>query len=236
MRQIALDTETTGLEPKEGHRIIEIGCVELVNRRLTGNSFHQYINPQREVEQGALAVHGISNEFLADKPTFSEIVTEFLAFIKGAELIIHNAKFDIGFINHELKKIKTRLGKVSDYCSHIDTLALARDLHPGQRNNLDALCKRYNVDNSGRDLHGALLDADILALVYLAMTGGQISLFENIGTNKSDSKENQVITPTRKERQPLTIITANDEELIAHQKQLELINKASDGQCLWLEK
>ena len=177
MRQIVLDTETTGLEPSQGHRVIEIGCVELEQRKLTGNHYHQYINPEREVEQGALDVHGISNEFLSEKPLFITVVDDFLDYIKGAELVIHNAPFDVGFLNHELKIAGQVQGKsygtINDYCTVLDTLEVARKKHPGQKNSLDALCKRYMVDNSQRDLHGALLDSEILADVYLLMTGGQ---------------------------------------------------------------
>ena len=175
-RQIVLDTETTGLEPSQGHRIIEIGCVELVDRKLTGKYYHEYIQPEREIDQGALEVHGISNEFLADKPVFSHIVAEFLDFVSGAELIIHNAPFDIGFLDHELMLAANKVKKMSKICSVVDSLVLARSKHPGQKNNLDALCKRYAVDNAKRELHGALLDAEILADVYLMMTGGQTSL------------------------------------------------------------
>ncbi|MEJ2385595.1 MAG: DNA polymerase III subunit epsilon, partial [Xanthomonadales bacterium] len=175
MRQIILDTETTGLEPAEGHRVIEIGCVELVDRRLSHNHYHQYLNPEREIEDGALEVHGISNEFLLDKPTFAEVADDFLDFVRGAELIIHNAPFDIGFLDNELALLG-RDDRMADHVTVLDTLELARDLHPGQRNSLDALCKRYEVDNSSRTLHGALLDSEILADVYLAMTGGQSDL------------------------------------------------------------
>ena len=176
MRQIVLDTETTGLEPSQGHRIIEIGCVELVNRKLTGRHYHQYINPMREIDQGAMEVHGISNEFLADKPVFEQVVADFIEFVQGAELVIHNAPFDIGFLDSELALLEGRFGKMSDHTSVIDTLVMARAMHPGQRNSLDALCRRYFVDNSARDLHGALLDSEILADVYLLMTGGQKTL------------------------------------------------------------
>jgi DNA polymerase-3 subunit epsilon len=176
MRQVILDTETTGLEPSDGHRIIEIGCVELVNRRITGNTYHQYIQPDRVIDAGAREVHGITDQFLADKPRFADIAGEFLTFIRGAELVIHNAPFDVGFINHEFALLGKSVGSVSEHCTIVDTLAIARRLHPGQRNNLDALCKRYQIDNSQRDLHGALLDAEILADVYLAMTGGQATL------------------------------------------------------------
>jgi DNA polymerase-3 subunit epsilon len=177
MRQIALDTETTGLEPALGHRIIEIAGIEIVNRRLTGKHFHCYLNPERDIDAGAQNVHGISREFLSDKPTFAQTAEEFLTYIKNAELIIHNASFDVGFINHELTLLNPQTLKITEHCKIIDTLSLARLRHPGQKNNLDALCKRYDIDNSKRDLHGALLDARLLAQVYLAMTGGQGTLF-----------------------------------------------------------
>ena len=191
MKQIVLDTETTGLEPKQGHRIIEIGCVELINRRETKRNFHQYLNPEREIEDGAYNVHGLSNEFLSDKPRFADIAQDFIDFIKDSELIIHNAPFDVGFINSELKLMGKKWGQVEDYCKVFDTLLLAREKHPGQKNNLDALCKRYDVDNSNRDLHGALLDAEILLDVYLGMTGGQTDLsLEQIEIKKSNENEN----------------------------------------------
>ena len=176
MRQIVLDTETTGLETSDGHRIIEIGCVELLDRRITGDTYHQYIQPDRQIDAAAVEVHGITNESLADKPRFADIANDFLEFIRGAELVIHNAPFDVGFINHEFTLLANCPGSVGDYCKVLDTLALARRLHPGQRNSLDALCRRYDIDNSQRELHGALLDAEILADVYLGMTGGQVSL------------------------------------------------------------
>ena len=201
MRQIVLDTETTGLEPSQGHRIIEIGCVELIERKLTGNHYHQYINPEREVEQGALDVHGISNEFLSEKPLFINIIDDFLDYVKDSELVIHNAPFDVGFINHELHLAQQQTGKnygvIEDYCSVLDTLDYARKKHPGQKNSLDALCKRYSVDNSQRDLHGALLDSEILADVYLLMTGGQASLSldaELSGTPESSSSANKTVS------------------------------------------
>jgi DNA polymerase-3 subunit epsilon len=185
MRQVVLDTETTGLEPNDGHRVIEIGCVEMENRRLTGNSLHLYLNPEREIDAGALAVHGISSEFLADKPTFDKVVDEFLAFVDGAELVIHNAPFDVGFLNHELRRLGTRYGTIEQRCGVLDTLVMARQKHPGQKNSLDALCRRYFVENGHRELHGALLDAEILADVYLAMTGGQTRLFSG-GNDSSE--------------------------------------------------
>jgi len=187
MRQIILDTETTGLEPSDGHRIIEIGCVELIDRRLSHKHFHQYINPERDIEDGALEVHGISREFLLDKPRFRDIAEEFLAFVAGAELIIHNAPFDLGFLDNELSLLG-RDDRMADHCGVLDTLELARDLHPGQRNSLDALCKRYEVDNASRTLHGALLDAEILADVYLAMTGGQSDLPVRAGSQRRGTR------------------------------------------------
>jgi DNA polymerase-3 subunit epsilon len=176
MRQIVLDTETTGLEVSQGHRIIEIGCIELINRRITGNHWHYYVNPDRAVDSGAFEVHGISGEFLQDKPRFSELAEEFHSYVAGAELVIHNAPFDVGFLNNEFALLESQFAALDKNCSILDTLLLARQKHPGQKNNLDALCKRYGIDNSNRSLHGALLDARILAEVYLAMTGGQTSL------------------------------------------------------------
>ena len=176
MRQIVLDTETTGLEVSQGHRIIEIGCVEMINRRVTGNHWHYYFNPDREVDAGAFEVHGISNDFLQDKPRFAELAADFYNYVEGAELVIHNAAFDVGFLNHELSLLDTPPAPLEERCTVLDTLMMARQKHPGQKNNLDALCKRYDIDNSQRSLHGALLDARILADVYLAMSGGQTSL------------------------------------------------------------
>jgi DNA polymerase-3 subunit epsilon len=237
VRQVVLDTETTGLEPSQGHRIIEIGCVELVGRKLTGQHYHQYINPDREVEAGAMEVHGITNEFLQDKPFFKQISKDFLEFIDGAELIIHNAPFDVGFINHEFKKISKGPKAVEHYCGIIDTLVMARQKHPGQRNSLDALCGRYGVDNSQRDLHGALLDAEILADVYLLMTGGQTNLLLSDEERQGGvSSKQSVIKRVSAERSPLKVIRANDIELKAHQTRLDEIEKASDGNCLWLQK
>ena len=234
-RQIVLDTETTGLEPSQGHRIIEIGCVELVDRKLTGKHYHQYIQPEREIDQGALEVHGISNEFLADKPVFSHIVDEFLAFVDGAELIIHNAPFDIGFLDHELTLAANKVKKISKICSVIDSLVLARSKHPGQKNNLDALCKRYAIDNAKRELHGALLDAEILADVYLMMTGGQTSLGldAKMQVEGAQSDKNTPLT-LNKDRSRLAVLAASQAELDAHQALLSVIDKKSDGQCLWL--
>ncbi len=237
-RQVVLDTETTGLETSQGHRIIEIGCVELVNRRLTNRHYHQYINPERECDEGAVEVHGITNEFLADKPLFAQIAAEFLEFVKGAELVIHNAPFDVGFINHEFNIDGNRYDPIENYCSVVDSLMLARQKHPGQKNNLDALCKRYGVDNSQRDLHGALLDAEILADVYLLMTGGQTNL--QWGGQSSGDFGRQAEASYRpvaaEDKGDLKVIMANPDELEAHQKILELINRKSDGKCVWLEK
>lgn len=234
-RQVVLDTETTGLSTADDHRIIEIGCVELINRKLTGATFHQYINPEREIDAGAMEVHGISNESLLDKPKFADIADEFMAFIEGAELIIHNAAFDVGFLDHELAKIKTEKRRINDVSTILDTLKLARDKHPGQKNNLDALCRRYEVDNSNRELHGALLDSEILADVYLAMTGGQTSLMlasEEMSPTSQDSTK--TLTPT-KSRGPLRVIKATDIELATHEATLQRLDKASDGQCVWLK-
>ncbi len=230
-RQIVLDTETTGLNPREGHRIIEIGCIELINRRFTRNQFHVYINPQRLVDAGAMEVHGITNEFLADKPVFADIARDFIEFTRGAQLLIHNAPFDVGFINHEYSLLGN-IGVLEDYCAIFDTLAFARQKHPGQRNSLDALCKRYNIDNSHRELHGALLDAEILADVYLQMTGGQDSL---LGEDHSPeaSSESQDFKAIASNRPALKIIYSSEEELAEHQQRLAAIDKASKGQCLW---
>lgn len=234
MRQIVLDTETTGLEPSQGHRIIEIGCVELVNRRHTRRNFHQYLQPDREIDEGAIEVHGITNEFLADKPRFSDIVEDFLTFIKGAELVIHNAPFDVGFINHELKRLDGGPGCLEDHCTVLDTLALARRLHPGQKNNLDALCRRYDIDNSNRELHGALLDAEILADVYLTMTGGQTSLSLEGQEAERTGSGAQAIRRLDPGRPRLAVVRATAEELEAHRRYLESI--AADAEvCAWLE-
>ncbi len=236
MRQIVLDTETTGLEPSQGHRIIEIGCVELVDRKLTGRHYHQYIQPQRLVDEGAMEVHGITDEYLKDKPLFSQIVDEFMAFVQGAELVIHNAPFDIGFLDHELRLDGGRFGSMADHCSVIDTLVMARQKHPGQKNNLDALCKRYMVDNSQRDLHGALLDSEILADVYLMMTGGQRDLMLGQEEDEGGSEQGEVSVIRRlgADRQPLPVVMANDNELAAHHRKLDEVQKAS-GDCIWLK-
>jgi len=235
MRSIVLDTETTGLDTEQGHRIIEIGCVELINRRLTGNNFHEYVNPNSEIDEAAQEIHGISQEFLKDKPPFENIVDGFLEFVKGAELIIHNAPFDVGFLSNEMNLTQRDLGELLEYCTVVDTLLMARQLHPGQKNNLDALCKRYDIDNSQRTLHGALLDAEILADVYLSMTGGQTSfLFEGDAKSTSARKKDSTAS-SDPNRESTIVINANSQEIAAHLKWLELINKeASDG-CLWYE-
>ena len=237
MRQIVLDTETTGLETSQGHRIIEIGCVELFNRRLTGRHYHQYINPEREVDAGAFQVHGISNDMLADKPKFAQIADELMAFVGDADLIIHNAAFDIGFINAEFSRLVPRLTAIETKRTVIDSLMLARAKHPGQKNNLDALCKRYGVDNSQRDLHGALLDAEILADVYLLMTGGQTAL--SLGGNQSSTKDSGAsgneIKRLAASRKPLPVVRVSDDELGQHNEKLANIHKGSAGNCIWLK-
>ena len=234
MRQIVLDTETTGLDASQGHRIIEIGCVELVNRKLTGNHYHQYINPHREIDQGAIEVHGITNDFLADKPAFELIAATFIDFVQGAELVIHNAPFDIGFLNAELQRVLGADTRVEDICTVTDTLVMARAKHPGQRNSLDALCQRYTVDNSQRDLHGALLDAEILADVYLAMTGGQTTLqLSDSGAANDGQKQAEQIVRLPANRAALPVIKASPEERAAHDAQLQSISAASGGRVVW---
>jgi DNA polymerase-3 subunit epsilon len=237
-RQIVLDTETTGLEPSQGHRIIEIGCVEMVDRRLTRRTFHQYLQPDREIDQGAIEVHGITNEFLEDKPRFADVARDFMDFIQGAELVIHNAPFDVGFLNHELKMLGPDWGSIEAHCRILDTLALARELHPGQRNNLDALCKRYSVDNSNRELHGALLDAEILADVYLCMTGGQValSLDADVGEDtqgNNNERHEQKIRRLPAGRPALRVIAASEHELQAHRERLTEVEKMSGGNVIW---
>ncbi len=232
MRQIVLDTETTGLDPDQGHRIIEIGCVELVNRRVTDNRYHQFLQPDRDIDEAAQEVHGITLADLADKPRFADIVQDFLDFVRGAELVIHNAPFDVGFLNAELARADPALGRIEDYCGIVDTLKLARRQHPGQNNTLDGLCKRYGIDNSQRSLHGALLDAEILADVYLALTGGQTDLLLEgepaAGTGSA--------APARLDarRPALVVIRAEGEELAAHRAYLERLR--AGGRCLWPEE
>ncbi len=234
MRQIVLDTETTGLEPAEGHRVIEIGCVELVDRRLTGETFHQYLNPDRQVDEGAVDVHGLDNEFLADKPRFAEVAEDFLQFVRGSELVIHNAPFDVGFLDHELQ-LMGHGDSIESCCDVLDTLTLARKLHPGQRNSLDALCKRYEVDNSNRELHGALLDAEILADVYLAMTGGQkaLSLGDGAAARGAGGEDAGLgIRRIQREGLSLAVRRPDPEEYAAHEARLEGIDCPSG--VLWL--
>jgi len=227
MRQIVLDTETTGLEPSQGHKIIEIGCVEMVNRRLTGNNYHQYLQPDREIDEGAQAVHGISNEFLADKPRFIDIVRDFIEYLDGAELIIHNAPFDVGFIDHEFKLAGAEYGRVDSYCTVVDTLVMARKMRPGKKNNLDVLCKEYDVNNAHRELHGALLDAELLAEVYLHMTGGQSALSLETEEVASNSEGNISVKKLSADRKPIRVITANQDELQAHQAFIEKMGASS---------
>ncbi len=228
MRQIVLDTETTGLEVTLGHRIIEIAAVEIVNRRLTRRSFHRYVNPGRDVDPGAQEVHGLSREFLQDKPAFGDVAEEFLEFVRGAELIIHNAAFDVGFLDFELSLLDR--GRVAQHCKPVtDTLRMARELHPGKRNSLDALCERYEIDNSRRTLHGALLDAELLAEVYLAMTRGQDALIIDLAPSRASSASASIDLSTLE----LLVSAASELELAAHAKQLEDIDKVSKGKCVW---
>ncbi|MGS0674600.1 DNA polymerase III subunit epsilon [Shewanella sp. 0m-4] len=232
-RQIILDTETTGMNQSSGpiylgHRIIEIGCVEVINRRLTGRHYHEYINPQQPIDPEAIAVHGITNEFVADKPKFHEVAQSFIEFIDGAEIVAHNASFDVSFMDHEFSMLQPRGPKTADICQILDSLAIAKHLHPGQKNNLDALCKRYGIDNSARDLHGALLDAEILADVYLLMTGGQTKF--NLSSEKA-GQEGGGIQRLSADRAKLKVIAASADELIRHEERLDLVAKS--GQCLW---
>ena len=232
-RQIILDTETTGLDPKEGHKIIEIGCVEMLNRRLTGRNFHYYLQPDREIDVEAIQVHGISNEFLADKPRFKEIAADLIAYLQGAELIIHNAPFDLGFLDHELALLNAGYQRMTQYCTVLDTLIMARQMFPGQRASLDALCKRYEINNAHRTLHGALLDAEILADVYLAMTGGQVKLLlGSEAENNHNQYEGNSLRQLKMDTSALKVIKANEIELAAHQERLAYITKAA-GKCVW---
>jgi DNA polymerase-3 subunit epsilon len=227
MRQIVLDTETTGLEAAAGHRVIEIGCVELVNRRYTSKTFHRYVNPEREVEAGALEVHGIDDDFLSTQPTFAEIAPAFMDFVRGGELVIHNADFDVEFLNHELRRLSDMPRNIRECCEVLDTLSLARKMHPGQRNSLDALARRYEVDNSMRDLHGALLDAKILAEVYLAMTGGRVALLLDNEADDAGAEDRAPVTVER-DGLHLTVVTATSEELAAHEAMLARIRERND--------
>ena len=232
MRQIILDTETTGLEPQDGHRVIEIGCVELLQRRLTNSRFHYYLNPDRDIDEGAMEVHGLTKAFLADKPHFADIAQDLLAYLQGAELIIHNAPFDSGFLDAEFARVDKDWPGLAQHCSVLDTLQLARQLHPGQKNSLDALCKRYGVDNTQRSLHGALLDAEILADVYLAMTGGQANLVLD-ANEAGEVKNDTVIKPITKQRLPLRIIQPTTEEMTAHQQRLHAIQQNAGHASVW---
>lgn len=229
-RQIILDTETTGINPLDGHRVIEIGCVEMINRRLTGNNFHVYLNPERFIEEEAIRIHGITNEFVADKPKFRDVAQDFFDYVQGGELVIHNAAFDVGFLNHEFRLLNPPLPAIDSVCGVLDTLALARDKHPGQKNNLDALCRRYDIINSHRTFHGALLDAEILADVYLAMTGGQVSL--NLAAHGDNTATDQNRTVSLQRTGSLRVVRASEAELAAHESRLDLVQKKSGG-CLW---
>lgn len=231
MRQIILDTETTGISTKDGHRIIEIGAVELIDRRLSGNNYHQYINPERKVDEGAFKVHGIEDSFLLDQPVFSQIVDALINYVDGAELIMHNAPFDVGFLNFEFSLLANFNQCIEDYCKITDSLVIAKKLHPGQRNNLNALCRRYYIDNTNRDLHGALLDSELLADVYLAMTGGQVSM-NFLNENKSATENSEAIIRIDKERCSGIVIRAQTDEREAHEKILALIEQKS-GKNLW---
>jgi DNA polymerase-3 subunit epsilon len=232
MRQIVLDTETTGLSPLQGHRIIEIGCIELVNRRRTGREYHRFVNPERDIDEGAERVHGISRAELDGHPRFAEIADELLLFIRGAELVIHNADFDVGFLEHELNLMKHLQPLISQHAMVLDTLTLAREMHPGQRNSLDALCKRYEIDSSRRDVHGALIDAELLANVYLAMTGGQTALLLD-PEPETVSLAEKAHALARRDDLNLVIVRASSEELLLHQAFLDRMQEA--GGCLWRE-
>lgn len=232
MRQIVLDTETTGLDAVRGHRVIEIGCVELCERRPSGRVFHRYLNPQRQVDRGAAEVHGLSDEFLADKPLFAQVADEFIAFIDGAELIIHNAAFDVGFLDAELSRLGAEAGRITDRCRVLDTLKLARERYPGQRNSLDALCKRLGVDHSGRDLHGALLDANLLVEVYLALTAGQGEMSFSAPVSAAATRT-EVLDGAR--LGALRVLRASIDELAVHEARLDAIAKVAKKSALWRE-
>jgi DNA polymerase-3 subunit epsilon len=233
MRQIVLDTETTGLSTAKGHRVIEIGCLELNNRRITGREFHRFLNPERDIDEGAERVHGISRESLVDQPLFADIAEEFLDFVKDSELVIHNAGFDVGFLEHELRLMAHAKPKITDHSMVLDTLSLARKLHPGQRNSLDALCKRYEVDASKRDVHGALIDAELLAKVYLAMTGGQAALSLDDEAADLVSVFEESANQIRSDGLNLVVVRANDEEAAAHKVFVEKMR--AEGACVWPE-
>ena len=232
-RYLVLDTETTGLEPRQGHKIIEIGCVELIERRMTGNNYQQFLNPEREIDEAALEVHGIELADLEDKPTFAQIAEDFLAYVEGATLVIHNAAFDVGFLNHELGLLERNIGRITDYCEVVDTLLMAREMHPGQRNSLDALCQRYFISNEQRTLHGALLDSEILAEVYLRMTGGQLNLLGEADLTENSGKkiaETRVLDP---DRSPTKIIPASDKEIAEHEKWMKLLSEKKGATVSW---
>lgn len=233
MRQVVLDTETTGLETAQGHRIIEIGGVELVDRRFTGRRIHKYVNPERDIDDGAFEVHGISREFLSDKPRFADVADEIVDFLEGAELIIHNAPFDVAFLDYEFSMLKDRKLRIADLCQVTDSLALARHKHPGQKNSLDALCRRYQVDNSARTLHGALLDAEILADVFLLMTGGQTTLFAADGDDDSTSAADAPTLVFDTDRPRLRVIRASLDEMSAHEAWLDRLDGAADNGSVW---
>ena len=232
MRQIILDTETTGLETQQDHRIIEIGCVEMVDRRLTGNNFHQYLQPDRKIDAGAISVHGITNEFLEDKPRFADIVEDLISYLRGTELVIHNAPFDVGFLNHELKRLGQQKPLIEEISSVVDTLVMARKKHPGKRNSLDALCDRYAIDNSRRDKHGALLDAEILSEVYLVMTGGQENLL--LDGEDSDATDRNHRRRVKIEGE-LVLMSVDTDDLQAHEEYLNRLQQQTDGHCVWLK-
>jgi DNA polymerase-3 subunit epsilon len=238
IRSVVFDTETTGMPVTDGHRVIEIGCVELMGRRLTGRNFHVYVQPDRPSDEGAIGVHGITDEFLIGKPRFAEVADEFYEFIQGAQIIAHNATFDVGFLNNEFRIAgMPERANIAEYCTVVDSLAMARERHPGQRNSLDALCKRYGIDNSNRELHGALLDSEILADVYLAMTGGQtsLSLAGNASDGEGNGKQGSEIRRLPAGRTPARIIRASDSELAEHMARLEVIGKSAGGEALWVQ-
>jgi DNA polymerase III subunit epsilon len=231
MRQIVLDTETTGLSPSQGHRIIEIGCIELVNRRITGREFHRFVNPERDIDEGAQRVHGISLADLEGQPRFADVADELLEFIRDGELIIHNADFDVGFLEHELRLMQHPQPEIARHAMVLDTLSLARQMHPGQRNSLDALCKRYSIDASQRDVHGALIDADLLARVYLAMTGGQAALSLDADNGNNVQTEDQSSLRRRRSDLEFVVIPATDSDMAAHEAMLDRME--ASGACLW---
>ena len=234
MRQVVLDTETTGLEPERGHRVVEVGAVEIVDRRLTGQHLQLYVNPERDIDDAAFEIHGLDANTLADKPRFREVAERFLAFVKDAEVIIHNAPFDVSFIDFELSMLDRDGAKtMQELCTVTDSLALARSKHPGQKNSLDALCRRYGVDNSARELHGALLDAEILADVYLAMTGGQMSLFGEDGDSRAERAADEFLR-LPEDRAPLPVLLATPEELAAHEAYLRTLDEAAENGAVWL--